>query len=105
MPSVVLLTYYCLLILAASIVGGMIPLWFQLTHRWMQVAVSFVAGVMLGVGVLHLLPHAVASAIAATPSQPAVDAVTRTMLWLLGGMLAMFSPVWLRKMRRPPGRG
>jgi zinc and cadmium transporter len=90
MSSAALLTYYCLLILAASIVGGMIPLWFQLTHRWMQVAVSFVAGVMLGVGVLHLLPHAVAGAIAATPSEPAVEAVTKTLLWLLAGLLAMF---------------
>jgi zinc and cadmium transporter len=90
MSSAALLTYYCLLILVASIVGGMIPLWFQLTHRWMQVAVSFVAGVMLGVGVLHMLPHAVAGAIAAAPSGSAVDAVTRTMLWLLAGVLVMF---------------
>ena len=61
MPTV-LLAYYCALILVASIVGGMIPVWFQLTHRWMQFAVSFVAGVMLGVGVLHMLPHAITDA-------------------------------------------
>ena len=42
MPTV-LLAYYCALILVASIIGGMIPVWFQLTHRWMQFAVSFVA--------------------------------------------------------------
>ena len=48
----------------ASIIGGMIPVWFQLTHRWMQFAVSFVAGVMLGVAVLHMLPHAIAEAVA-----------------------------------------
>ena len=59
---VALLTYYCVFILLASIAGGMIPVWFQLTHRGMQFAVSFVAGVMLGVGVLHMLPHAIADA-------------------------------------------
>ena len=64
MPTV-LLAYYCALILVASIVGGMIPVWFQLTHRWMQFAVSFVAGVMLGIGVLHMLPHAIVDAAAA----------------------------------------
>jgi len=99
----VLLTYYCALILVASIIGGMIPVWFQLTHRWMQVAVSFVAGVMLGISVLHMLPHAIAEASAAAAnSVPPVDnsaasalfsnmeAVRATMLSLLAGILVMF---------------
>src|ERR1700751_5262686 len=64
MPTV-LLRYYCALILGASIIGGMIPVWFQLTHRWMQFAVSFVAGVMLGIGVLHMLPHSLVDATSA----------------------------------------
>jgi zinc and cadmium transporter len=100
-----LLTYYCALILVASIFGGMIPVWFQLTHRRMQLAVSFVAGVMLGVAVLHMLPHAIADAAAASaarqlPSeaaQPATattglstTAVARSMTALLAGMLTMF---------------
>jgi zinc and cadmium transporter len=104
MPSV-LLAYYCALILVASIIGGMIPVWFQLTHRWMQIAVSFVAGVMLGIGVLHMLPHAVTDAIAAAEAMPAastaspsvpatspvtVRAVSWIMLSLLAGMLTMF---------------
>jgi zinc and cadmium transporter len=99
----VLLTYYCALVLVASIVGGMIPVWFQLTHRWMQFAVSFVAGVMLGVAVLHMLPHAIADAAsaaalsAAAASDPAAAsassltiALRDTMIALLAGMLAMF---------------
>ena len=89
MPPVVLLTYYCLFVLLASIVGGMIPVWFQLTHRWMEIAVSFVAGVMLGVGVLLMLPHALADAATADPAA-AGEAVRQTMLWLLAGMLVMF---------------
>src|SRR3954470_6089339 len=67
MPTI-LLAYYCALILVASIIGGMIPVWFQLTHRWMQFAVSFVAGVMLGIGVLHMLPHALVDATEAANS-------------------------------------
>jgi zinc and cadmium transporter len=99
----VLLTYYCALILVASIIGGMIPVWFQLTHRWMQFAVSFVAGVMLGVAVLHMLPHAIGDATVATAiyaadaADPAIasanaqmNAVQSTMISLLAGMLVMF---------------
>ena len=104
MPTV-LLAYYCALILIASIVGGMIPVWFQLTHRWMQFAVSFVAGVMLGIGVLHMLPHAINDAAAAaaayapptsagaTPAPPAsinAEAVRWISISLLAGMLVMF---------------
>jgi zinc and cadmium transporter len=101
MPNVDLLAYYCVLILMASIIGGMIPVWFQLTHRWMQFAVSFVAGVMLGVAVLHMLPHAIADAVAqagtaaartgaANADAPTMQAIGRTMVAALAGMLAMF---------------
>jgi zinc and cadmium transporter len=58
MPPWALLVVYCVLILFASLAGGWIPLIIRLTHRRMQIAVSLVAGVMLGVGLLHLLPHA-----------------------------------------------
>src|SRR5688572_9651001 len=102
---IVLLTYYCVLILVASILGGMIPVWFQLTHRWMQFAVSFVAGVMLGIAVMHMLPHAIEEAAAAsiasrvgTPEVTPTDlstsgkvaALPATMMSLLAGILAMF---------------
>jgi zinc and cadmium transporter len=89
MPHVALLTYYCVFILLASIAGGMIPVWFRLTHRGMEFAVSFVAGLMLGVGLLHMLPHAIADAMLAEGAT--LDrAVTTTMWWLLGGFLTMF---------------
>src|SRR3954447_18299839 len=105
MPTV-LLAYYCALILVASIMGGMIPVLFQLTHRWMQFPVSFVAGVMLGIGVLHMLPHALLdptaaaeAAIGNAPARasgipPAYGATAIAVRWitisLLAGMLAMF---------------
>src|SRR5207247_1477124 len=54
----ILLAIYCALILLASLFGGWLPLIVRLTHTRLQVATSFVAGLMLGVGVLHLVPPA-----------------------------------------------
>jgi zinc and cadmium transporter len=51
----------------------------RLTHTTTQFAVSFVAGVMLGVGFLHMLPEAVQK----------LDPET-AMLWVLVGFLLMF---------------
>jgi zinc and cadmium transporter len=76
-----LLTVYCTLILLASLAGGLIPLLIHLSHRRMQIAVSLVAGVMLGVGLLHMLPHALIEA---------PGAVHTVFLWVLAGFLAMF---------------
>jgi len=90
MSSFVLLSYYCLLISTASIAGGMVPVWIHLTHQRMEVAVSFVAGVMLGVGLLHMLPHAIEEAMAATPGVDIGLSAYRVMLWVLVGMLIMF---------------
>jgi len=94
MNPLVLLTYYCLLILGASIVGGMIPVWFRLTHRVMECAVSFVAGVMLGVGLLHMLPHAIEQSLAASSDVGtdglAHETILRVMLWVLAGLMTMF---------------
>lgn len=95
-PPIVLLTYYCLLLLAASLVGGMLPAWMKLTHRGMQIAISFVAAMMFGVGMLHMLPHALAESqlAAATPSlamQPStLAAIQAIMLWVTAGCFVMF---------------
>lgn len=89
MSSAAFLVYYCVLILLSSVVGGMIPVWWNLTHRWMEVAVSFVAGIIFGVAVLHMLPHALVSAL----SQPGADTdstITGLMVWFVIGFLAMF---------------
>ncbi|MEE9212149.1 MAG: ZIP family metal transporter [Phycisphaeraceae bacterium] len=80
MSPVALLFIYCLLILLASLAGGWIPLLLRLTHKRMQLAISVVAGFMLGVGVLHLLPHALRQ------SRSIEDVV----IWLLTGFLVMF---------------
>ena len=87
------LVIYCVLILLASLVGGWIPLIVRLTHKRMELAVSFVAGVMLGVGLLHMLPNAIASRAhtAHLAEHSAADEpIGPVMLWLLAGFLVMF---------------
>ena len=90
MPTQVLLLYYCLLILVASILGGMIPNWVRLTHRRMEFAVSFVAGVMLGVALFHLIPHAFSEVSGLTPNRPPEQIAGNLMWGVLSGFLAMF---------------
>jgi zinc and cadmium transporter len=75
-----LLAIYCGLVILASLAGGWIPLLVRLTHTRLQVAISFVAGLMLGVGLLHMLPHALHQ----------VHSIDRTVIWLLAGFLVMF---------------
>jgi zinc and cadmium transporter len=91
--SIVPLTYYCLLIIAASVLGGMIPQWFRLTHRGMQIAVSFVAAMMFGVGVLHMLAHALTEGQTAASAAGVADpgsANFTVLLWMVAGCVTMF---------------
>src|SRR5262245_18700809 len=80
MAVAILLTIYCICVFAASLAGGALPGLVKLTHRRMQLTMSFVGGLMLGVAVLHLLPHAIAEQ----------GSVERAAGWLLGGLLTMF---------------
>ncbi len=81
MSPLLLLLVYCALIFLASLAGGLVPHWFRLTHLRLQIAMSFVGGAMLGVGLLNLLPHAIYA------WEPNVNAPVS---WLLGGFLFMF---------------
>jgi len=58
MTPTVTLAVFCAAIVAASLVGGALPLVVRLTHRRLQFGLSFVSGVMLGVALFHMLPHA-----------------------------------------------
>lgn len=71
---------YAALVMCGSILGGSLPGWLRLGHTRLQFAMSFVGGLMLGVGVLHLLPHSVAMV-------GSVDAACR---WTLFGLVATF---------------
>jgi zinc and cadmium transporter len=80
MTSGLLLTIYCALVLLASLAGGWFLLFVHLTHTRLQVAVSFVAGLMLGIALLHFLPDADAQ----------LHSLDKTAEWVLGGFMAMF---------------
>jgi zinc and cadmium transporter len=75
-----------LFIVLASLVGGWLPQWLRLTHGRMQTAISFVAGVVLGIGLLHLLPHGFYQWF----EVDAEGAIDRSVWWLLIGFLATF---------------
>ena len=78
--SIVLLSIYCLLVFTASLAGGWLMMVVNLTHRRLQVAISFVAGLMLGIAILHFLPDAAEQ----------LHSVKATAGWVLGGFVAMF---------------
>src|ERR1039457_3113169 len=75
-----LLAVYCALVILASLAGGWLLLLVHLTHTRLQMAVSFVAGLMLGIALLHFLPDA----------DEQLHSLDRTMNWVLGGFLVMF---------------
>lgn len=79
MNSIAYLAIYCVLVALAALAGGAIPMMVRLTHRRMQVATSLIGGFMLGVSLLHLLPHAAMAA-------PVSTAVS----WMVVGLLTMF---------------
>ncbi|HEV3341785.1 MAG TPA: ZIP family metal transporter [Pirellulales bacterium] len=81
MSQPALLAIYCASIVFASLLGGCLPLLFRLTHVGLQIAMSFVGGAMLGVGLLNMLPHANE----ACHHDPYVPAIC-----LLCGFLVMF---------------
>lgn len=74
---------YAVAVAAASALGGKLPALLTLSHTRMQVIMSFVAGLMLGVACYRLLPHAV-------ETMAVEDAVQRTVWWLMIGLLFMF---------------
>lgn len=80
MTPIGLLTIYCVLVLLASLAGGWLLLIIQPTHRRLQMAISFVSGLMLGIALLHFLPDA----------DEQLHSLDRTAAWMLGGFLAMF---------------
>ena len=54
-----LLAIYCSIIAICSALGGSLPSKIKITHNRIQMMLSIVSGVMLGVALLHLLPHSI----------------------------------------------
>lgn len=80
MSPTLLISIYCLLIVFVSLFGGWLPTRVRMTHTRMQLMISFVGGLMLGIGLFHLLPHAV------SPEMP----LDRAIWWMMIGLLVMF---------------
>lgn len=75
-----LLVVYCILIILASVAGGQMSKLFRMTHLRTQLLMSGVSGLMLGIAMLHLLPHA--TEVLGSPSKAGYAA--------LAGLIAMF---------------
>lgn len=73
---------YSAAVVLASVLGGLLPEWIRLTHTRMQVMISFVGGVMLGIAVFHMIPHSLASL--------GGDRIDQVMWGLMLGMLTTF---------------
>jgi zinc and cadmium transporter len=71
---------YCVGVVLASLAGGWLPLVIRMTHTRLQLSMSLCGGLMLGIGLLHLLPHAFA----------VLESLDRAVLWMLTGLLTMF---------------
>jgi zinc and cadmium transporter len=81
LPAVATLVVYLVLIAAAAAAGGSSVAFLGLGHRTTQVLLSFTGGVLLGVGMLHLIPHA---------ALELGGDIEATMGWALAGFFVMF---------------
>ena len=85
MWPILLIAIYSVFIVGASLAGGWVPSMMRLTQRGMQVLMCLVAGLMLGVAVLHLIPH----------SLHETGNIDTTALWTMAGLLVMWALVRL----------
>ena len=77
-PSLLLFYGGCLFV--ASLFGSWLPRQMVMTHTRTQMVLSMVSGLMLGVALLHLIPHSVAAA---------SDEIDSVMAWTLAGLIFM----------------
>lgn len=80
MQIFLLLAVYCGLITAMSLLGGWLPRLVQMTHLRTQLLISFVAGLMLSIATVQLLPHAIEQ----------MEGSSWTGIAVLAGILVMF---------------
>ncbi|HVJ87702.1 MAG TPA: ZIP family metal transporter [Caulifigura sp.] len=76
------LVLFCVLIVAASLAGGALPAVVRLTHLRLQYMISFVGGLMLGVALFQMLPHAI--------RELGADRASKVGLSLFTGLATMF---------------
>ena len=79
MTNASLLALYGVALFAASLLGSGLPRLVVMTHTRTQMVLSLISGLMLGVALLHLIPHSFSVA-------KTIDTV---MLWTLAGLIFM----------------
>ena len=79
MSVLALLGIYGSALFLASLLGSGLPRLFSMTHTRTQMILSLVSGLMLGVALLHLIPHSYAAA----------GAIDTVMVWTLAGLVFM----------------
>ena len=74
-----LLLLYGAALFLASLLGSGLPRLLRMTHNRTQMVLSLISGLMLGVALLHLIPHAFVAA----------GAIDTVMIWTLSGLIFM----------------
>ena len=74
-----LLLLYGAALFLASLLGSGLPRLLRMTHNRTQMVLSLISGLMLGVALLHLIPHAFVAA----------GAIDTVMIWTLFGLIFM----------------
>jgi zinc and cadmium transporter len=90
MTATTLLILYPAVIVVASLIGGLVPSLFRFSHRGLQFVLSTIAGVMLGVGLFHMLPHAIMIRAEAAPGEIGHGLLDPLMLWAVLGFVTLF---------------
>lgn len=80
MQPAIVIAIYSILVVLSSLLGGFLPAMIKLTHTRIQLLMSGVGGLMLGIGLFHLLPHSIQTGIS----------VERAIWWLMMGLLTTF---------------
>lgn len=83
MSTLSLTFLYSSLVILAAIVGGCMPSRLRFGHTRIQLVMSLVSGIMLGVAIFHLLPHGLQE----LEGEASLDTA---MLWLMGGLMFTF---------------
>lgn len=83
MSSLSLIFLYSTLVIIAAVVGGCLPSRLRFGHTRIQLVMSLVSGLMLGVAIFHLLPHGLHE----LGDEASLDTA---MLWLMGGLMFTF---------------
>ena len=83
MDTLLILLIYSAAIVLASLAGGLLPWRMSLNHTRMQMIMSLVSGLMLGVAMFHLLPHSIEQIGGDHPVELALR-------WCVVGLLSIF---------------